>query len=78
MNYAIINAEGLVINVVEWDGNVGWQPPDDCIIEPMAEGGIGWTYVDGALVPPVTIEEPPAFVEASVATVEALAPSIEE
>ena len=61
MIYAVINSEGLVINAVEWDGSVGWQPPSDCTIQPMTEGGIGWTYADGAFVPPA----PPTPIENS-------------
>lgn len=28
--YAILNAEGICINRVLWDGQSDWQPPDGC------------------------------------------------
>lgn len=32
MRYAIVDEDGLVINVVEWDGNDDeWNPPEDHI-----------------------------------------------
>lgn len=30
MQYAILNAEGICINRVLWDGNSDWQPPEGC------------------------------------------------
>jgi hypothetical protein len=52
MNYAIINAEGLVVNAIEWDGVTPWRPPADHIALPLIEGGIGWTFADGQFSPP--------------------------
>jgi len=79
MIFAVIDSQGLVTNTIEWDGNADWQPPEGCVIAPIENGGIGWSYVDGAFVPP----EPPAevpteSVEALAPAIEALAPSIEE
>lgn len=28
--YAILNAEGICINRVLWDGEANWQPPEGC------------------------------------------------
>lgn len=30
MQYAILNAEGICINRVLWDGESDWQPPEGC------------------------------------------------
>ena len=30
MQYAILNAEGICINRIIWDGNSDWQPPAGC------------------------------------------------
>ena len=58
-NYAIIDATTTVINVVIWDGQPPWTPPQDCIAVEIPEGGnagIGWTYVDGEFIAPTTSE----------------------
>ena len=31
MNYAIVDANNLVTNVILWDGEPSWKPPADCI-----------------------------------------------
>lgn len=30
MEYAILNAEGICINRILWDGESEWQPPEGC------------------------------------------------
>lgn len=30
MQYAILNAEGICINRILWDGESNWQPPEGC------------------------------------------------
>jgi len=57
MNYAVINSEGLVVNTIEWDGIAPWTPPDGYTVEPLLEGGIGWTFSEGEFLPPPV--EPP-------------------
>ena len=55
MNYAVIDATNLVINVVLWDGKATWQPPEGCIavkIPADSSVSIGWTYADGQFTPP--------------------------
>jgi len=44
--YAVVNASGLVINVIMWDGESVWTPPDGCYPVPLGDtgAGIGWTY----------------------------------
>lgn len=61
-NYAHV-VEGVVINVSVWDGVQPYEPGDGVAMVPLPyttdadgtiayQGGIGWTYVDGAFVPP--------------------------
>ena len=79
MIFAVIDSQGLVTNTIEWDGNANWQPPEGCVIAPIENGGIGWSYVDGAFVPPKPPAEAPAeSVEALAPVIEALPPSTEE
>lgn len=30
ITYAILNAEGVCINRILWDGETEWQPPENC------------------------------------------------
>lgn len=32
MRYAVINNDGLVINVIDWDGKAKWSPPSGCYV----------------------------------------------
>lgn len=56
--YAIVK-DGIVINVVVWDGNLAtWQPPEGTTaVEVTADTGpayIGFPYIDGHFsTPPV-------------------------
>ena len=52
MDYAIVDETGLVVNVTIWDVISPWEPPAGHTAVPLTEGGIGWTFVDGAFVPP--------------------------
>lgn len=54
MDYAIIDQTGLVVNVTIWDGTSSWAPPKGCTAVPLEDGGIGWSYVDGKFVEPMT------------------------
>ena len=56
MNYAIVNNQSLVINIIEWDGIAPWQPPAGCIAIATDQAGVGWGYVNGQFTPP---PEPP-------------------
>ena len=53
MIYAIIE-NGIVQNVVEWDGISQWVPPDGTTLVLIPDGvhtGIGATYSDGQFGP---------------------------
>lgn len=56
--YAVVNQNGNVINVIEWDGQTDYTPPagDDLVLDTKSQVGIGWTYSNGTFSPPV----PPA------------------
>ena len=70
-DYAIVDPNGLVVNVTLWDGGAtDWTPPDGCTLVALPyvtedEGyrrytaGIGWTYRDGQFID----ERPPAEFE---------------
>ena len=61
-DYALVNTEGVVVNVVLWNGeDTGWAPPEGWILVPLPyatdqdgvrryTGGIGWTYNPKATV----------------------------
>ena len=58
MNYAVLNSDGLVVNVAVFNGIDAWTLPEGCSCVEIPEdsgAGIGWSYVDGEFVSP----EPP-------------------
>ncbi len=47
-----------VVNVVLWDGETEWTPPDGCTAVACPDNvGPGWTFEDGAWTAPIE-EEP--------------------
>lgn len=56
--YAVVDAAGLVVNAVVWDGVEPWEPPDGttAVEDPADMVGPGWTYAGGEFTPP---PEPP-------------------
>lgn len=59
MKYAIIRG-GVVENVVEWDGESPWTPPDGTTLELLGDSpaGPGWTFNGNTFTPPVVIPSP--------------------
>lgn len=60
MRYAVID-NGVVVNVVIWDGETEWPlPPDLSAIDCAPQVGIGWTWNndDGFIAPPEPDETP--------------------
>ncbi|MCP1440491.1 hypothetical protein J3D56_003927 [Erwinia persicina] len=54
-NYALINNYGVVENIIVWDGESKWNPPDNSIVARIDNGvfvDIGYTYQKGAFAPP--------------------------
>ena len=59
MKYIIIDADGLITNAIEWDGESEWSPPEGCTAVASEAGSPGDSYIDGAVVPaPVPEPEP--------------------
>ena len=48
-------------NIIEWDGTSLYEPPDNCILIPADNAGMGDTFdpTTGQFMKPVIIEEPP-------------------
>ena len=69
MKYIIIDADGLITNAIEWDGESDWSPPEGYTAIASEAGSPGDSYIDGAVVPapipePVPEPEPvPTFEE---------------
>lgn len=57
MRKHLIVRDGIVIDSIVWDNDAPWSYPFefDLIVE-SEEGGIGWSYIDGMLLPPVAEE----------------------
>ena len=52
MAYAVVQ-DGVVVNVIEWDGVTPYTPPEGCELHWCEQTpGIGWLWVDGAAVDP--------------------------
>lgn len=66
MKYIIIDADGLITNVIEWDGEAEWSPPEGQTAIESEAGSAGDSFIKGKLVPaPVPEPEPavPTFEE---------------
>lgn len=59
-NYAVVNEDDLIINIVVWDGVTEWQPPEGTQAIRCGENlcGIGGTYKDGVFTVPPAPEVP--------------------
>lgn len=55
--YAVV-VDGLVVNMVVWDGVTEWTPNEGKAIEAPYGVGIGWAYYDGEFTAPTTPELP--------------------
>ena len=58
-NYAVIE-NGMVVNVIVWDGVAGLGDGDQMIIETVDGCGIGWTYAGGEIIPPPVADPDPS------------------
>jgi hypothetical protein len=62
-NYAVVNSDNIVENIIVWDEASAWSPPEGRIIV-KAEGiicGIGWKHENGVFTEPP--EDTPAQAE---------------
>lgn len=59
-NYAVVNSEGLIINIVVWDGITDWAPPESTQAIRCGDNicGIGGNYQDGVFTLPPEPEIP--------------------
>lgn len=51
--YAVIGANGVVINLVEYEPGANWLPPSGTTIELAGIAGIGWKYANGEFTPAI-------------------------
>ena len=67
-HYAVIDGDGLVTNVIVWDGVSDYSPAEGLTLVPLPftededgvrryTGGIGWDFVDGEFVDNRPVEE---------------------
>lgn len=58
--YALVDDDGLVVNVVEWDGEADWSAPEGLTaVETDEAVSVGWSLQAGAWVGPA--EEDPQW-----------------
>lgn len=62
-NYALVK-NGIVENVVAWDGVSEYDPGPEYTLVETAEAAIGWTYDGNAFVPPAPPLSPPELTAA--------------
>lgn len=62
--YGIVNKNGIVVNVISWDGETQWQPPVECIAVQHDYIDIDdfWDINDKVLIKAVKIAPDPADV----------------
>ena len=52
--YALVDAGGLVINIIEWDGAAEWSPPEGLTaVEAPQEASKDWTLAGGVWTAPL-------------------------
>ena len=58
IHYAVVdNTTGIVQNVIWWDGESDYTPPQNCMAIQTNVGGVGWLYANGVFTAP----SPPAL-----------------
>ncbi len=58
--FAVVDSDGVIVNMVVWDGESEWAPPEGTTAIDAGESGcgIGWTYKDGVFsAPPLTDDQ---------------------
>lgn len=55
-SYAVVK-DGIVINIVAWDGETEWQPDEGYAVKTDGTVGIGWLYDGKGFTPPEPTQE---------------------
>lgn len=60
--YAVVNADGIVDNIILWDEAAPWQPPEGSVMVKVEEVvcDIGWKYENNVFTDPNANKELPA------------------
>ena len=69
--YAIIDGNGNITNMVNWDGVSQWAPPAGLTPVQTDTASVGWTYANGAFVAPPEPVIPAPTIEQQIADLEA-------
>lgn len=78
MRYAIVDKEsGKVVNVVEWDGERGWSPPEGCEAIRSDDAQVGCTW-DGSTFASAPVPEAVIDPDEELATAIKAATTLEE
>lgn len=59
--YILINAKGVIVNVIVWDGTAKWQPPsglEAVAFEGQCEAGWVWDGAKAKAASPTSVEPP--------------------
>jgi len=58
MRYALINNQNIIDNIISWDGETEWTPPENMTVINVdgVDCGIGWTYDGTVFTPPAKLE----------------------
>jgi len=62
--YALINKQNIVKNVIVWDGETNWTPPEDmtCLNVENIECGINWIYDGYSFTAPQIVVVTPVLI----------------
>jgi len=55
MRWALVDADGLVVNAIVWDGQTDYTPADGLTVVAIPDGvgvGPGWTYTGSEWIAP--------------------------
>lgn len=68
-NYAIIDANGNVVNVIDFEEGAEWSPPEGYTSVQSDTAGIGWAYANGVFTAPPAPNIPPIPLKQQALTV---------
>ncbi|HDX8789425.1 TPA: hypothetical protein RQO06_002950 [Klebsiella michiganensis] len=58
IKWAVINVDGIVVNIIVWDGSDKWLPPEGMTVIKCGDTpfSIGGSYKNGIFTPPALSE----------------------